>query len=81
LYQIEGAAFEGGRGGSIWDAFARTEEKVFEGQTGDVTCDHYHRYKEDIQLMKDLGVSSYRFSIAWPRIYPERPIEPGRYQQ
>ena len=69
-YQIEGAAQEDGRGESIWDRFSRTPGKVLHGHTGDVACDHYHRYKEDVALMAELGVDSYRFSIAWPRIYP-----------
>lgn len=71
-YQIEGAANEDGRGESIWDTFSKTPGKVFEGHTGDIACDHYHRYKEDVQLMSDLAIQSYRFSIAWPRIFPER---------
>ncbi|MBM3743725.1 MAG: beta-glucosidase [Actinobacteria bacterium] len=69
-YQIEGAAFEDGRGISIWDTFSRTPGKVANGDTGDVACDHYHRYKEDLDLMKWLGVSAYRFSVAWPRVIP-----------
>jgi len=70
-YQIEGAAFEGGRGLSIWDMFSHKPGTTFEGHTGDVACDHYHRYKEDIALMKDLGVGGYRFSISWPRVMPD----------
>ncbi|MDB5083568.1 MAG: beta-glucosidase [Bacilli bacterium] len=69
-YQIEGAFDEGGRGLSIWDTFAHTPGKVFEGHTGDTACDSYHRYPEDIRFMKELGISSYRFSISWPRIFP-----------
>ncbi|WP_078382185.1 GH1 family beta-glucosidase [Sutcliffiella halmapala] len=69
-YQIEGAYKEGGRGASIWDTFSKTPGKVVNGDNGDVACDSYHRYKEDIQIMKDLGISMYRFSIAWPRIFP-----------
>jgi len=69
-YQIEGAAHEDGRGESIWDRFSRTPGKVLNGHTGDTACNHYHLYKEDVALMKELGVDSYRFSIAWPRIYP-----------
>jgi beta-glucosidase len=70
-YQIEGAAREDGRGPSIWDTFSHTPGKVANGDTGDVACDHYHRYPEDIALMKRLGISSYRFSTAWPRILPQ----------
>jgi beta-glucosidase len=69
-YQVEGAAHEGGRGESIWDAFARKPGAVFNGENGDVACDQYHRYKEDVALMAELGLNSYRFSIAWPRIIP-----------
>jgi len=70
-YQIEGAATEDGRGVSIWDTFSRTPGKVFAGHTGDVACDHYHRYREDVAMMADLGLAAYRFSIAWPRIRPD----------
>ena len=70
-YQIEGATGEDGRGMSIWDVFCRQEGKILSGHTGDVACDHYHRVDQDIRLMKDLGVSAYRFSIAWPRIVPD----------
>jgi len=70
-YQVEGAAHEGGRGECIWDAFARKPGAVYAGENGDVACDQYHRYKEDIALMAELGFKSYRFSIAWPRIIPE----------
>jgi len=69
-YQIEGASKDGGRTPSIWDTFCATPGKVFEGHNGDLACDHYHRYMEDIQIMKDLGIQSYRFSLAWPRIIP-----------
>ena len=69
-YQIEGAAREDGRGCSIWDTFSRTPGKVFQGHNGDIACDHYHRYPEDIAIMKELGMGAYRFSAAWPRIYP-----------
>lgn len=71
-YQIEGAACEGGRTESIWDRFCRTPGKVANGDTGDTACDHYHRYKEDIQIIADLGIRYYRFSVAWSRIYPEK---------
>ncbi|MET8472740.1 GH1 family beta-glucosidase [Streptomyces sp. NPDC006422] len=69
-YQIEGAATEDGRGPSIWDTYSHTPGRTHEGDTGDVACDHYHRYPEDVALLRDLGVDSYRFSIAWPRIQP-----------
>jgi beta-glucosidase len=70
-YQIEGAARADGRGESIWDRFSRTTGKVKNGDTGDIACDHYHRYEEDIALMAALGVPSYRFSVAWPRVVPD----------
>uniref|UniRef100_UPI00359C6D05 GH1 family beta-glucosidase n=1 Tax=Sphingomonas melonis TaxID=152682 RepID=UPI00359C6D05 len=70
-YQIEGAVAEDGRGQSVWDVFSHTAGKIKNGDTGDVACDSYHRYQEDTQLIKALGVGSYRFSIAWPRIFPE----------
>lgn len=69
-YQIEGAVHEDGRGESIWDRFCATPGKVLNNENGDVACDHYHRYREDIQLMQELGLKAYRFSIAWPRILP-----------
>lgn len=69
-YQIEGAVAEGGRGPSIWDRFCHTPGKVKHGHTGDMACDHYHRFEDDIRLLKWLGVDSYRFSIAWSRVLP-----------
>ncbi|MGA5554150.1 GH1 family beta-glucosidase [Streptomyces lavendulocolor] len=69
-YQIEGAADEDGRTPSIWDTFSRTPGKVRNGDTGDIAADHYHRMAEDVGLMKDLGVTDYRFSVAWPRVQP-----------
>jgi len=69
-YQVEGATREGGRGECIWDTFARKPGAVYAGENGDVACDQYHRYEEDIALMSELGFNSYRFSIAWPRIIP-----------
>jgi len=70
-YQIEGAANEDGRGPSIWDTFSHTSGKIKNGDTGDVACDHYHCYKEDVALMAELGLQAYRFSISWPRVLPE----------
>jgi beta-glucosidase len=70
-YQIEGGVAEGGRGQSIWDTFAHTPGNVLGGDTGDEACDHYHRYAEDVALMADLGITHYRFSLAWPRLQPE----------
>ncbi|MGC0251974.1 GH1 family beta-glucosidase [Pseudactinotalea sp. Z1748] len=70
-YQIEGAAREDGRGASIWDTFAQVPGKVLGQQNGEVAVDHYHRFAEDVAIMADLGLTSYRFSIAWPRIIPE----------
>jgi beta-glucosidase len=69
-YQIEGAVREGGRGVSIWDTFSHTPGKTANGDTGDVACDHYHLFPEDVALMRELGLGGYRFSIAWPRIFP-----------
>src|ERR1700722_970023 len=79
-YQIEGAVSEDGRGESIWDRFAHTPGKTKNGGTGDVAVDHYHRYPEDIAIMKEIGIKGYRFSIAWPRIQPTgqgRPNQKG----
>jgi len=70
-YQIEGAVNEDGRKPSVWDTFSHTPGKTFQGETGDVADDSYHRYKEDIKLLKNLGVGGYRFSIAWSRIFPD----------
>ena len=70
-YQIEGAVDEDGRGRSIWDTFAHTPGKIEDRTTADRANDHYHRYKEDVGLIKSLGVRAYRFSIAWPRVFPD----------
>ncbi|MDO9130346.1 MAG: GH1 family beta-glucosidase [Anaerolineales bacterium] len=70
-YQIEGAWNEDGKGPSIWDTFSHTPGKIANGETGDVSIDHYHRYKEDVARMADLGIPTYRFSVAWPRVMPE----------
>jgi beta-glucosidase len=70
-YQIEGAVTEDGRGPSIWDTFAHTPGAVRRGDTGDVACDHYHRWESDLDLLQKLGVRSYRFSVAWPRVVPD----------
>ncbi|SCL71810.1 GH1 family beta-glucosidase [Micromonospora chersina] len=67
-YQIEGAAKEDGRGESVWDTFSHTPGRTRNGDTGDVAADHYHRYAQDLDLMRDLGLRSYRFSISWPRV-------------
>lgn len=76
-YQIEGAYNEDGRGESIWDRYSHIPGNVTNGNTGDVACDHYHRYIEDIELMKQLGLKSYRLSISWPRIFPNGYGEPN----
>jgi beta-glucosidase len=70
-YQIEGAVREDGRGESIWDRFSHTPGKTLNGDTGDGAADHYHRWREDLALMREIGISAYRFSIAWPRVVPE----------
>src|SRR5580704_11661965 len=69
-YQIEGAWNEDGKGKSIWDTFAHTRGKVHNEENGDVACDHYHRFAEDIALMKQIDIKAYRFSLSWPRILP-----------
>ena len=69
-YQIEGAANEDGRGASIWDIFSKTPGKVAKGDTGDIANDHYHLFPHDIALMKEIGLQGYRFSLAWPRMFP-----------
>ena len=79
-YQIEGAAGEDGKGLSIWDTFSHQSGNIAGDDTGDIACDHFHRYEEDVQLMKTLRINTYRFSISWPRIFPDesgRPNEQG----
>jgi beta-glucosidase len=78
-YQIEGAVREDGRGESIWDTFCRVPGAVANGDTGDVACDHYHRWESDLELMSSLGLESYRFSIGWPRVQPagSGPLNPA----
>ena len=69
-YQIEGAATEGGRGESVWDRFARTPGKITDGSDGAIACDHYHRWQDDVLLLKQLGLNAYRFSVGWSRVMP-----------
>lgn len=76
-YQVEGAVHEAGRGVSIWDTFSHTPGKVADGDTGDVADDFYHRYNGDVQLMKELGLKTFRFSVAWPRIFPNGTGKPN----
>jgi hypothetical protein len=78
-YQIEGAAREDGRGPSIWDTFSSTPGAVLGGETGDVAVEHYRRYPQDIELMTDLGLTAYRFSVSWPRVQPDGfgPVNPA----
>lgn len=70
-YQIEGAVEEDGKGASVWDMFCQIPGVVYEGNSGAVACDHYHRYEEDVALMRDLGIGSYRLSLCWPRLLPD----------
>ena len=74
-YQIEGAVTEDGRKPSIWDTFSHTPGRVLNGDTGDEAADHYHRWREDLQIMSELGLTAYRFSIAWPRIHDKRGVD------
>src|SRR5262245_48839537 len=76
-YQIEGSPDADGKGKSIWDTYAHTPGKIKNGDTGDVANDHCNRYKDDVRLMKDLGVTAYRFSISWPRVFPEGTGQPN----
>ncbi|MGJ4881425.1 MULTISPECIES: GH1 family beta-glucosidase [unclassified Bradyrhizobium] len=76
-YQIEGGATADGRGPSIWDVFTHLQGNIEDGSTGDVACDHYNRYKDDVRLIKELGCRAYRFSIAWPRLFPDGGLTPN----
>ena len=69
-YQIEGAWNKDGKGLSVWDMLRRQPGKIWESDTGDTACDHYHRYQEDINSMREIGVNAYRLSISWPRVIP-----------
>ena len=69
-YQIEGGAFEGGRGASIWDTFSHTPGLTNHGDTGDIACDHFHRWESDLDLLASLGVTDYRLSVSWSRLQP-----------
>ena len=70
-YQIEGAVTEDGKGEHIWDVYTKEPGKIYSGHTGEVACDHYHRYKEDVQLMKAIGLKAYRGSFDWSRVLPK----------
>lgn len=70
-YQIEGAAYEDGKGRNIWDEFCKQPGKIVDHSSGDIACDHYHRYKEDVKLISEMGVNAYRFSLNWSRILPD----------
>lgn len=70
-YQVEGAAYEDGKGLSIWDVFCEKPGRILNGHTGEVACDQYHRYEEDVKMMADMGIQAYRFSLSWPRIMPK----------
>ncbi|MGZ6273983.1 MAG: family 1 glycosylhydrolase, partial [Candidatus Limnocylindrales bacterium] len=69
-YQVEGAVRTDGRGESIWDRFAHTVGRIADGSTGDIACDSYHRYRDDVALLAQLGLTAYRFSLSWPRVMP-----------
>ena len=76
-YQIEGAIHEDGRTDSVWDAFARVPGAIIGADSGEIACDHYHRFAEDVEIMSDLGIGAYRFSTSWARIRPDGgPVNP-----
>ena len=77
-YQVEGAPRAEGAGLSIWDRFSRIPGRIANADTGDVACDHYHRYRDDVLMMKQLGLQAYRFSIAWSRVFPTASAGPTR---
>src|ERR1700722_9086099 len=70
-FQVEGAANEDGRGPSVWDTFTRRPGAIANDDHADVACDHYHRYRGDVGIMKDLGLKAYRFSVSWSRVFPD----------
>ena len=74
-YQIEGAWNRDGKGLSIWDTFTHASGNIKNNETGDIACDHYYRFKDDVKLMKELGLTTYRFSVSWPRIFPKGDFE------
>src|SRR5256885_7193540 len=76
-YQVEGAVREDGRGPSVWDTFCRRPGAIALDQNGDMGTDHYRRYKQDVGLMKELGLKAYRFSCSWPRIFPDASGKPN----
>jgi beta-glucosidase len=77
-YQIEGAYNEDGKGESIWDRYTHTPGTIRNNDTGDIACDHYHLYEKDVEIMKELGIKSYRFSISWSRIFPDGIGKPNK---
>src|SRR5205085_652045 len=77
-YQIEGACDADGKGASIWDTFSHLPGKIERDENGDVACDHYHRYRDDVAVMAELGLNAYRFSVSWPRVIPGGTGAPNR---
>lgn len=70
-YQIEGTWDAEGKGESVWDMLARQKGRIWENHNANVACDHYHRYREDVRLMAEIGLNAYRFSVSWPRVFPK----------